>query len=323
MYGISEAVLSVFDIDRACAPLVQAAGYGRTDLPDCPPEQMLAWHVPAGCTRIEQTLLTPPHDSRGRIRVVKFHGVDQDLIRPSQRIWDSGGIFDLDVFSSDARALYRRLQREHGWSAFGEPVDYVMGEFDVTQVVATGPDGLNLAIIQPHRPPSFPLPSLDPMSRVFNSTQLVRDFDAAMGFYQDILGWKPLMAMDIDDSVEPGADVLGLPMPYAQHCKRRVGIVHPTGSNDGSIELIEIADMQGRDYADRAIAPNVGLLTMRLNMPSPAAYAQEIVARGGVLYTAPIRLEIAPFGMIEMFSIRAPDGAILEFVADIGDQDTA
>lgn len=314
MYGIAEAVMSVFDIDRVAAALVESAGYVRHELPDCPPEQAAAWHVPEGCTRIAQALLTAPGDCRGRLRLVRFDGVEQELIRPSQRTWDTGGIFDLDMFSRDVRGLYRDLVRRHGWTAFGEPVDYVIGEFDVAQVVARGPDGLNLAVIQPHKEPLFELPAFDRLSRVFNSTQLVADLDRALEFYGNVLGWTPLMVEDVQGVVEPGADVLGLPMPAARDALRRVAIVHPQGRNDGSVELIEIAGLHGRDCAEQAVAPNVGLLALRLTVPSVADYAAGITARGGTLYTAPTRLEIAPFGEVACFAVRAPDGAILEFV---------
>jgi catechol 2,3-dioxygenase-like lactoylglutathione lyase family enzyme len=312
--GISEVIFSTFDIERALKPLVETAGYRKIALPDAPRDQYAAWQVPEACSRIEQALFCAPGDTRGRIRAVCFHGLRKDLIRPSQRTWDTGGIFDLDMFSSDVRAVYRALQQDHGWTAFGEPVDYEMGEFDVAQVVARGADGLTLAIIQPHKKPTFDLPSLDAMSRVFNSTQLVADLDRALQFYEGVLGWKVLVREDVRGCVEPGADVLGIPMPMAETCLRKVAIVHPEGVNDGSVELIEIEGLEGRDFSGRAIAPNVGLLALRLTVPSPSGYAQEIVARGGVLYSDLRIVEIAPFGRLECFSVRSPEGAILEFI---------
>ncbi len=305
--------MSVFDIGRAIAPLIDIAGYTRHALPDAPPEQFRAWHVPQDCTRIEQCLLTAPGETRGALRVVAFHGAKRALIRSSQRTWDTGGIFDLDVFSKDVRAVYRRLQHDHGWTGFGDPVDYVEGEFDVTQVCAIGPDGLILAIIEPHYISSVPLPPFEALSRVFNSTQIVRDYDVAKAFYCDTLDWKETTAFDITDSVEPGVSVLGLPMPYAKQSTRRIGIVHPLGLNDGSVELIQNVEMHGRDFADKAVAPNVGLLTLRFPIADANAYANEIVARGAELYTEPMGLTLTPYGDALLFSIRSPDGAILEF----------
>lgn len=318
--GICEVVFSTFDIDRAMKPLVEVAGFVRLDLPDAPKEQFAAWQVPEGCTRIEQALFHAPGDRRGRIRAVRFHGVEQYLIRPSQRTWDTGGIFDLDLFSADVRATYRRLQNEHGWTAFGEPVDYEMGEFDVAQVVARGPDGLMLAIIQPYKEPTFKLPDFDALSRVFNSTQLVANLDAALEFYCGTLGWEVLVREDVSGFVEPGRDVLGIPMPHAETCLRKVAIVHPQGINDGSVELIEIEGLDGRDYSARAVAPNVGILALRITADDPKAYASEIVARGGTLFAEPSTFEVAPFGEVTTFSVRSPEGAIIEFVSPMDEK---
>lgn len=311
MQGIAEVVLSTYDIDRAAEALVEVGGFRRVNLPDADHGHWDVWHLPAACTRMSQALLLPENGTRGALRLVCFHGIERERIRPAARSWDTGGIFDVDVFSRDARAAWREL-RKFGWSAFGEPVDYEMGEFDVTQVIATGPDGLVVAIIEPHRPPSFDLP-FGAMSRLFNSTQMVRDMDAALAFYCGTLGWIHLVDLTIDDSVEPGADVLGLPMPAARTARRKVAIVHPDGSNDGSVELIEIVGWEGRDFSERAVAPNVGLLALRLPVPSVADYAAAIKERGGTLYAEPCRLEIAPIGEVPFFSVRAPDGAILEF----------
>lgn len=315
--GISEVVFSTFDIDRALGPLVTAAGWRRIALPDAGDDQRAAWQVPDDCTRIEQALFCAPGDTRGRIRAVCFHGADRVLIRPSQRTWDTGGVFDLDMFSTDVRAIYSRLQNDHGWTAFGEPVDYEIGEFDVAQVVARGPDGLNLAIIQPHKPPIFELPRFDALSRVFNSTQLVADIDRALAFYTGVLGWQVLMHETVSGCVEPGADVLGIPLPLAETCLRKVAIVHPEGRNDGSVELIEIEGVDGRQYGDRAVAPNVGILALRLTVDDPAAYAREIEGRGAVLHGALTIVDTAPFGPVPCFSVRSPEGAILEFTAPL------
>ncbi|MFZ2998675.1 VOC family protein [Sphingobium sp.] len=311
--GMLEMLWSVFDIDRACAALVDVAGYVRTDLPDAGPDQAAAWGLPDSRARIRQSLLTAPSDPGNALRLVCFEGRERVLIRPSQRTWDTGGIFDLDIFSRDARAAYRALVERHGWTAFGEPVDYVLGHFDVTQVVARGPDGIVLAIIEPRQHSEVPLPPPGALSRIFNATQIVRDMDAAIAFFTDILGWRVTMAMDIDDAVEPGAGVLGLPMPYAQTVRRRMAIVHPDGTNDGSVELLQIDGLHGHDYAARATAPNIGLFAARFPVTDADATAAAIVARGGTLHCAPCDVAIAGIGHTRLFAIRTPEGAILEF----------
>jgi predicted enzyme related to lactoylglutathione lyase len=315
---IQEAVVSVFDIDRLVRPLVEVCGYVETALPDAPREQFAAWHLPPECERIEQCLLVSGPsarfgaDGRGALRLVRFHGVEQKVMRSSQRSWDTGGIFDVDVFSADLDRVYRGLQR-HGWTAMGEPVDYSEAMFSVRQVVALGPDGLVLAIIQRYEP--F-VEGLDPtglLSPVFNSTQIVSDFDAAIRFYGETLGFELQMTCKIEDVVEPGADVLGLPLPHAKDARRELAIFKPQGASEGGIELVRNLDMHGRRWHTDCIAPNVGILSLRFEVDDAAAYASEIEGRGGVLYTSVMEYEVAPFGTVMLFSVRSPEGAIIEF----------
>ncbi len=152
--GIREAVFSTFDLDRIATPLVEVGLFERVALPDAPREQFAQWHAPTACTRIEQALLVAKDSPSGcgALRLVKFHDVPQQVMRSSQRSWDTGGIFDVDVFTTDCTGVYRALQR-HGWTALGEPVDYSEAMFSVRQVVAAGPDGFMLAMIQRYSPP--------------------------------------------------------------------------------------------------------------------------------------------------------------------------
>ena len=255
MEGFQEIVLSVFEMTRIAEPMAAAGGFRFVPLPDAPKEQFAAWHVPQGCSRIEQALLVPADDDsgKGNLRLVVFHNAPKRVMRSSQRSWDTGGIFDIDVFSKDVNAAYAGLQ-SFGWTGLGDPVDYSEAAFEVRQVVAVGPDGLMVAIIQPHKPPTFPLPPFEAMSRIFNSTQMVSDYNRASHFYRETLGWQLMVEFHISDAVEPGASVLGLPLPFAKDVVRHVGIFHPRGINDGSVELIENATMHGKDFPEHCVA---------------------------------------------------------------------
>ena len=309
--GFQEIVHSAFDIERLAGPLAAVGGWTRTDLPDAPREQWAAWHVPEGCTRIEQCLLHAPNDTRGPLRVVVFHGVEQRLMRSSQHVWDSGGVFDVDMYSSDANATYAALQR-HGWTAFHDAADYGFGELQVREVIVLGPDGFVIGLIERRAPPLDWPEGLGAMTRQFNSSQIVRDYATSAAFYRDILGWKPLFEVATAGEDEP-SQILGMHLPHAADVERRVGIWHPEGTNDGSVELIQCAGIRGRDFAELAVAPNIGLLSLRFPVVDARVYAAQIVERGWSLYTPPMHLDIAPYGPTTLFSVRTPDGAILEF----------
>ncbi len=71
--------------------------------------------------------------------------------------------------------------------------------------------------------------------------------------------------------------------------------------------------MHGRDFSAHCVAPNVGLLCLRIPVPDLQRYVGEITARGAAAYADSAMLEVAPYGRLQMFSTRSPEGAILEF----------
>ena len=312
--GFHETVMSVFEIDRIAGPLVSLAGWVRRDLPDASPEQARFWGAPADCTRIQQTLLTAPGRNDGALRLIGFEtGAPQHLIRPAQHIWDTGGIFDIDVYVDDMERIYQGFLR-CGWTAFGPPTEYSWGGFHVSEALVVGPDGLVIALIQPFGPIMIDLPPIIGMSRAFNASQVVRSYDAAMDFYLRGLGWTALVDSLVNDAVEPGQNILGIPMPMVRTTQRRVSIVSPTGQNNGSVELIELADIDGHDFAANAHAPNIGFFCHQFFVEDAHAYAAQIAGRGIALLGQPTEFSIAPHGPVLGFSVATPDNARLDFL---------
>lgn len=307
-------VASVSDVARIARVFTEIGGWSLRRLADAPRAQWAAWRVPRGCRRIEQWLLVPKADTKGFIRLVRFHGVAQRQMRSSARTWDTGGIFDVDVFTHDVRKVYRALQAQ-GWSAYGDPVDYGWGGFDVAQVVASGPDGLALAVLQPKQPPQARFPRYGGFSRVFNSSNMVRDYDATRRWFTEVLGWRYMVEGDLQGVIEPGERIFGLPPPLARDTLRRCGIVHPEGLNDGSLETIAMPGIAGRDFAADCVAPNLGWLAWRFPVTDAQGFAATLVARGAQLFAGPVTLALEPYGVVECFTVRTPDGAMLEFFA--------
>ena len=311
--GFTEVVISVEEIPRISDTFTSLAGWTLTPLPDAPAEQFAAWHVPDSCTRIEQILLTAENDSTGHVRLVKFHGcTDTKIMRSSQRAWDTGGIFNMNVYAHDNDKIYRALQKK-GWTALGDPTDYAWAGFEVRETVAMSPDGFGIGMLQPYGIILIELPEYQHMSRAFNSAQIVRDFDESLKFYIDKLGWKTLVNETVKDILEPGQEVLGIPGPLAYSVERKVAILHPQGTNEGGVELIEMSELQGRDFAPDCVAPNIGYLSLRFPVEDVASYAQELQQKGVEIYTSLSTVEIVPYGRTKCFSVRSPDGAILEF----------
>ena len=77
-------------------------------------------------------------------------------------------------------------------------------------------------------------------------------------------------------------------------------------------------DLAGRDCSAHCVAPNLGWLSYRMPVANAATYLRELRQRNVEPYTALRRLRIAPYGELDIFSVRTPDGAIIEFFSTTG-----
>lgn len=58
---------------------------------------------------------------------------------------------------------------------------------------------------------------------------------------------------------------------------------------------------------------NLSRRQVSASLAACALAARAVEARGAQLYTEPRRVPVAPYGTLDMFSVRSPEGAILEF----------
>ena len=309
--GFLETLFSVRDLDAAVELYRQVAGWEVVHRGSAGADLSRFWHLDPG-VEIEEALLRNPGDEQGLLRLVRFSGVEQRLIRPGAQTWDTGGIFDVNVRVKDVHAKLEELRR-FGWLAYSEPVEFRFGKFVVREVLARGPDGIVLAMIERVEPPLEGWPSLREFSYVFNSTQIVRDFDAAFSFYVHQLGFRVYLEHE-GASREPGSNVLGLPHNLTTEIPRKVAILSPKGDNFGSVEILSFEGAEGSDFAQHATPPNLGHLTLRFPVTGLDAYLEQLAFRGVEPISGPSKVEIAPYGSVRAVVIRAPEGAWLEFV---------
>ena len=313
--GFREAVVSVWDLDRSVETLTSVAGWKIHTRAAVSAEEARFWGLtPAGSGPVgESVLLHNPGTSTGFVRLVRF-GQPGEPIRPGAQPWDTGGIFDLNVRALEVGQRMAELRRR-GWSSWGEPVRLEFGPFTVNEVLARGPDDLVLAMIERLEPPLTGWPHLTKLSRVFNSTQTVRDFDAALRFYREGLGFEVYLEHE-GASEKAGANVLGLPHEVTVEVPRRVAILSPDGSNEGSIEILSFEGASGVDHAKRAVAPNLGCLSLRFPVRDLEAFRIWLSERSIEPAGGPARFELPPYGEIAAFAVTTPEGARLEFFAE-------
>lgn len=274
------------------------------------PSAIRAWRL-AETVKAEQLLLGNPGTETGFVRLVRFDTAERAYMRPNARAWESGGILDINIRVKDMDAKYRELMRR-GWQAHGDPLQFSFGPFVVREWITLGPDGMSVALIERIEPELEGWPHFRHFSRSFNSTQVVRDMDTALGFYRDVLGFQQYLYHE-GASKPPGENVLGLPYEAAMEVERKVWIGHPEGVNEGSVELIEFVGASGRDLAELAVPPNLGLLMLRFPVEGLDALAAHLSAAGVKIEQGPGLILLPPSGMARQISVRAPDGAWLDF----------
>ena len=81
------------------------------------------------------------------------------------------------------------------------------------------------------------------------------------------------------------------------------------------MEYIEIDGLDGFDYAERCQAPNLGWLSVTYPVASVAEASALIEARGWAIETPSYHTTRPSYGDLNVFAIKAPDGATIEFAA--------
>ena len=137
--------------------------------------------------------------------------------------------------------------------------------------------------------------------------------ETSLGFYEQVLGFDKFLHIRKPLLDAPGENPLGIPHNLVSELDVEIAILSPSGGMAGSVELIRMHGLEGRQFAPRSRPPNLGLLGLRFPVDDAAALADDLVSAGVELCYPPVELVLAPHGTVTMFAVRAPEGAWLEF----------
>jgi len=314
-----QAVVSVHALDRSAEFFVRIGGYESIWRGSLDASEVAAWSLPDSASG-EALLLAAPGYETGFLRLVRFDTAGRrEPMRPGSRAWDTGCYFSLMVRMRGMQSIYDDAIRLGWWTE--TPVTYLeFGASKLNVVIYRGPDGLQL---QGYQRLSPPLPEaigpFERMSGPFNVMQMVRDRDIAWRFFADVLGFDTFYRGEPVTAAEPAPMPLGIPINLTTEIAWRAAIVYPEPGEFGRMEMIEIMGLEGSDYSDRCVAPNLGILALRYPVDDAAAARDLIASRGG----SPGELSsfvVEPYGEIEAFDVVSPDGAIIQFFEQGGGQ---
>jgi len=272
--GFSEAVISVSDFEPHLAFYEDEAGWEIVERGSVDPRFDEFWRLESAAP-IDQILLRNPGTDRGYVRLIRFPQAERQRIRSGDQAWDTGGIFDFNLRVANMASVHTSLQAR-GWQGASDPLEFSFGPFRVGEWIVRGPDGVRYALIERIEPPLEGWPHMRRFSRVFNSTQIVRDIEVARAFYVDTLGFDIYLESS-RPSAAAGPNVLGLPHNLATEIARHVYILHPQKANDGSVEIL-IQSKKPPDvmHSNWLPAPE-GQFSLVLRLYDPATQAPSIL----------------------------------------------
>jgi len=309
-HGWQEVVVITTDLYRTRQDFIEVGGWTEVTSGDVDPRLLLAW---TGNTDVSarETIIQNPGKPKGLIRLVQIDGIAQKHIRPAGQTWDTGGIFDIGLRVIDIEEKFRQLL-DRGWHAYSAPVTFEFGKFRVSEVLMQGPDGLVVALIERQAPPLTGWPNLKKFSHTFNATSIVKDAEAARAYLADKLGFK--IYIESDNKTPPeGPNVLGLPHNINATSPRLVYIMHPDGTNDGSVEILEYRNTTGRDFSEAAQPPNIGLSVLRFPVSDIETKAKDLQDKGISLSIPITEVTLAPYGPVKFFAFKTDFGAWFEY----------
>jgi predicted enzyme related to lactoylglutathione lyase len=318
--GVQEMVAIVKDLDRAARPWLAVGGFVTYAESASDPGLAAVWDLPPGA-RVSQRVIGPPQAEKGFLRLVQISGVPQVQIRSSARPFDTGGIFNVNAFVKDMPAVFESL-RDHGYIGFADPSRYVLSGKPYAGAMMTGPDGITVNLISRLDPEGARYgdqPPFGAMGHVRNATQMVKDYDGAVAFFRDALGWhvrwEATPAWEKD-----GANNMGLPpglVKAGMVTEKAASLTMAPDADGGTVEIFAFTGrgfaLDGRDFAAGADPPNLGLVAYRIHVPDLDAYLARI-ARNNVRPVKPVQeLTVPMYGRVKLATVKAPSGARLEF----------
>jgi catechol 2,3-dioxygenase-like lactoylglutathione lyase family enzyme len=340
----AEIILCVRDVERVAELYTQVFEYECVDnvhrFGGMDAGLASFWNVPRS-TEIKQVLLKYHAAENAKVRLVQFNHLPekQAMMRSGHNLWDSGGVFGLDVRVQNTALLYETLIAR-GFHGINEPLRYTIDKFTVFEALLKGHDEIGYGIIQRLQPPlpepptrplyegTTALEALEALEAVTNVSSPpilvlcpVPDMDESVRFFTEVLGFRVVMESTFVQNTEPAPSVLGLPHNLSHTVNTAITLIAPTvppnGEREGVIELVQMRGVKGRDFSERCTPPNFGVMAVRYPVRVINAYFEAVQERGASI-DKPLTDIIIDTNWSQRraraFAMRSPSGIRLEFV---------
>jgi catechol 2,3-dioxygenase-like lactoylglutathione lyase family enzyme len=309
-----EAVISVTDPDVTARFFKEIGGFQELGRGALTASELAAWGLDEAASGDYLLLQAPMGGDFGHVRLVRFSDAGRRVpMRPGARAWDTGCYFSLMIRVKDMQAIYDDAIRLGWWTE--TPITALQfGESDLRVVIYRGPDGVQVQTYE-RLAPALPaaIPEFERMTAAFNIMQMVADRDRAYDFFTEVLGFDTFYKGKPYTAKTPTPTPIGIPINLTTTVPYRAGIVYPVAGEFGRMEMIEVMGLDGFDYSQQCEAPNLGILAVRYPVQDIEQARATILERGGALWRDTSAVQIGSLGAVDLFSVKTPDGAIIQF----------
>ncbi|MBT6352380.1 MAG: hypothetical protein HOJ46_09925 [Halieaceae bacterium] len=312
-----EAVLSVTDPDVTARFFKEIGGYEELGRGTLSASSVAAWGLAAEASGEYLLLRAPMGGNFGHVRLVTFENAGRRVpMRPGARAWDTGCYFSMMIRVKDMQSIYDDAIRLGWWTE--TPITALnFGQSDLRVVIYRGPDGVQVQTYDRLSPPlPETIPDFERMTAPFNMMQMVADRDVAYDFFTQTLGFATFYKGKPYTAKTPTPTPIGIPLSLTTSVPYRAGIVYPVEGEFGRMEMIEVMGLDGFDYSDRCEAPNLGILAVRYPVANIEQAKALVLERGGRLWRDISSVKLGEMGEVDLFSVKTPDGAIMQFFSD-------
>jgi catechol 2,3-dioxygenase-like lactoylglutathione lyase family enzyme len=308
---IQEIVIITADLRGMVNLFCKYGGWTPISTEKMAPSVLAAWQLPAKASATEAVIqyMDVPF---GRIRFVQIKGVKQERMRPATKIWDTGGIADIDIRVNNIYNVYNDLA-DRGWSGAAEPMALPITAFKIDECLVANADSMMIALAKRYFPPLELVEGKQFASHIYLSAMVVKDLAVGTQFFTEKLGFQ-LVNDSLSVEFPPNSPTnFGVPHSFSDKFQFVLSLYSPDGTRDTMCECIEIKGLTGFDYSARCAPPNRGILSYRVEVVNLVNYLN-FVNKNGVRPIVPLKQQTwSGVGAVQSFIVQSPDGAWVEF----------
>ncbi|WP_067186145.1 VOC family protein [Microtetraspora niveoalba] len=297
--------VAVADLERSCSFYAETFAYRRlAEAAVAGREVELLWRMPAGLTG-RAAVMGPEGAATGLLRLVEFDAPGEPYWGDYSRAHDYGH-YALNIRVDEIHSAVARL-RAAGGRTKSEPAHWtVTSDLSAWDSLSYDPDGNVLDVFQLEAAEGSALADYDGRPSELQTVAIhVSDARASADFYA-ALGYVELY----DKLIEGMESFFRLPPGTGL---RNINMYAPGSPLSGRVEIAQYVGFPGAPQRDRAVPPNLGILSVSPATADLAATAALVTRLGGEPASPPVELDLPPYGPALAQSFFGLDGEVLEF----------